>query len=315
MNFKSIDYFLTVAREQSITKAASLLHITQQTLSADIAALERELGHTLFLRRVPLQLTYAGEVFLRYAEEFQQSRRTMEREFADISGSQKGILRIGVTFARGRALMPPLIAAFQQQYPRMEIHLVEATNEQLHQHLMDGSVDLAIANLPQSANVVLHPFYRENWILLAADLLLERLWGRRRTEMLQRLQAGDFSPLADCPFVLGIPDDIGGSFGRQFLRQQRLQPPVKAQSENLDTLLDLCVMGIGACFAPDNLIPSSLAHLHRITLPNAEYQLYFGIKKGGYQWKMVDAFVETALQCFPELTRNSIPQTEFLPNA
>ena len=305
MNFKSIDYFLTVVQEQSITKAASLLHITQQTLSADIAALERELGHTLFLRRVPLQLTYAGEVFLRYAEEFQQSRRTMEREFSDISGSQKGILRVGVSFARGHALMPRLIAAFQQQYPQMEIHLVEAANHQLHQHLQDGIVDLAIANLPPSANILLRPFYRERWVLLVADKLLEQAYGTEKDPVLQRLLNGDYAPLARCPFAMGIPDDIGGSFGRQFLRQQRLQPPVKAQSENLDTLLDLCAMGIGACFAPDNLIPDAFSMLHRVQLPDSEYQLYFGAKKDGYQWQMVDAFIETALRCFPEMAANA----------
>lgn len=301
MNFKSIDYFLTVAQEKSISKAASLLHITQQTLSADIAALERELGHTLFLRRVPLQLTYAGEVFLRYAEEFQQSRRTMEREFSDISGSQKGILRVGVSFARGHILMPRLIAAFQQQYPQMEIHLVEAPNDQLRQHLQDGQVDLAIANLSQSANILLRPFYRERWVLLIADRLLEQIYGHEKEHILCQLLLGDYSSLAHCPFALGIPDDIGGSFGRQFLRQQKLQPAVKAQSENLDTLLDLCAMGIGACFAPENLIPEIHAQLHRIPLPNAEYQLYFGVKKGGYQWQMVHAFMETALRCFPDM--------------
>ena len=305
MNFKSIDYFLTVVQEQSITKAASLLHITQQTLSADIAALERELGHTLFLRRVPLQLTYAGEIFLRYATEFQQSRRTMEREFSDISGSQKGILRVGVSFARGHALMPRLIAAFQQQYPQMEIHLIEAPNHQLHQHLQDGDVDLAIANLPQSANTVLRPFYRERWVLLIADRLLEQIYGAEKESVLHQLMAGDYAPLARCPFAMGIPDDIGGSFGRQFLRRQRLQPPVKAQSENLDTLLVLCAMGIGACFAPSNLIPDTFSCLHRIQLPDSEYQLYFGAKKGGYQWQMVDAFVDTALRCFPEITANT----------
>lgn len=302
MNFKSIDYFLAVAREQSITKAASLLHITQQTLSADIAALERELGHTLFLRRVPLQLTYAGEVFLKYAEGFQQSRRSMEREFSDIAGSQRGILRVGVSFARGHALMPRLITAFQQQYPQMEVHLVEAANEQLYQHLQEDSVDLAIANLPQSSNIVLRPFYLERWILLLTDSLLERVYGNEKEFVLHQLLNGKYSPLADCPFVLGIPDDIGGSLGRQFLHQQHLHPSVKAQSENLDTLLDLCAMGIGACFAPDNLIPERLTQLHRIPIPNAEYQLHFGIKKGAYQWKMVDAFVETALHCFPDMT-------------
>lgn len=296
MNFKSIDYFLAVVRERSITKAASLLHITQQTLSADIAALERELGHTLFLRRVPLQLTYAGEVFLRYAREFQQNYRAMEREFCDISGNQKGILRIGVTFARGRALMPGLISAFQQQYPKMEIHLVEASNEQLYKHLQDGSVDLAIASLPQTASVTLIPFYREQWVLLIADTLLDRVYGEKKQPVLHRLLNEEYADLSECPFVLGIPDDIGGSIGRQFLRQQRLQPSIKAQSENLDTLLDLCSMGIGACFAPENLIPSSLSWLRTIPLPGAEYQIHFGVKKDGYQWQMVEAFIETAIR-------------------
>ena len=63
MNFLSIEYFAAVASEHSFSKAAKRLGITQQTLSANIAALERELGCTLFVRHVPLELTYAGTVF------------------------------------------------------------------------------------------------------------------------------------------------------------------------------------------------------------------------------------------------------------
>ena len=302
MNFKSIEYFLAAAGEQSITKAASRLHITQQTLSADIAALERELGHTLFLRRVPLQLTYAGEIFLRYAQEFQANHRAMEREFSDISGSQKGILRVGVTFARGRALMPTLIDAFQQKYPQMSIHLVEASNDQLGKLLQDGSVDLAIASLSPAYNITLFPFYSEHWVLLMADRLLETVYGQDKESVLDRLLRGDYALLAQCPFVMGIPDDIGGSIGRQFLRQQRIQPIVKAQSENLDTLLTLCDMGLGACFAPKNLIPSSLSHLHSIHLPGSEQQIHFGVKKDGYQWNMICSFMETATLCLADET-------------
>ena len=65
MNFLSIEYFAAVASEHSFSKAAKRLGITQQTLSANIAALERELGCTLFVRHVPLELTYAGTVFAR----------------------------------------------------------------------------------------------------------------------------------------------------------------------------------------------------------------------------------------------------------
>ena len=68
MNFHSLDYFLVLAREKNFTRAAEALHITQQSLSSHIANLERELNCTLLVRRTPLELTYAGRTFLRYAE-------------------------------------------------------------------------------------------------------------------------------------------------------------------------------------------------------------------------------------------------------
>lgn len=77
MNFLSMDYFAMVAHERSFTRAAEQLHITQQTLSAHIAALEKELGSQLLLRRTPLELTYPGQVFLEYALDFQRKYRQL----------------------------------------------------------------------------------------------------------------------------------------------------------------------------------------------------------------------------------------------
>ena len=96
MNFHSLDYFLVLAREKNFTRAAEALHITQQSLSSHIAGLEKELGCTLVVRRTPLELTYAGRTFLRYAESIGQTRQAMEREFCDISENQKGELRVGI---------------------------------------------------------------------------------------------------------------------------------------------------------------------------------------------------------------------------
>ena len=82
MNFLSIEYFAAVASEHSFSKAAKRLGITQQTLSANIAALERELGCTLFVRHVPLELTYAGTVFARYAQRFRRDRDALAKKCA-----------------------------------------------------------------------------------------------------------------------------------------------------------------------------------------------------------------------------------------
>ena len=64
MNFSSMEYFIALAEERSFTRAAQRLMVTQQTLSAHIAGIERELGVRLVNRKVPLTLTYAGDGLL-----------------------------------------------------------------------------------------------------------------------------------------------------------------------------------------------------------------------------------------------------------
>ena len=118
MNFSSMDYFVMVARERSFSRAAERLHITQQTLSAHIAKLEGELGAKLLVRSIPLELTYAGEVFLEYALDFQRRASSLEREFQDITENQRGLLRIGINYTRGDIVIPPLLIRFQQEYPQ-----------------------------------------------------------------------------------------------------------------------------------------------------------------------------------------------------
>ena len=114
MNFLSMKYFTTVARIRSFTRAAAELKITQQTLSAHIAGVEKELGCTLLVRHVPLELTYAGEVFLRYAAGFQKNYEQMVMELNDISENHSGLIKDGVGYTRGLAIMPNLIDEFQK---------------------------------------------------------------------------------------------------------------------------------------------------------------------------------------------------------
>ena len=77
----------------------------------------------LVVRRIPLELTFAGQTFLRYAGELRRTQHAMQQEICDISENQKGELRVGVAFTRGRPVMPRLIAAFQREYPNVEITL------------------------------------------------------------------------------------------------------------------------------------------------------------------------------------------------
>ena len=270
MNLSSMEYFAVLARERSFTKAAEKLYITQQSLSSHIASLEKELGCRLLIRHIPLELTYAGEVFLRYAESICNTQTDMLREFNDISQNQKGVLRIGAASSRGRAVLPPAILRFQQQYPNIRVDLTEGANDFLCQMLRQGDLDLAIADFPDSLpDICVQEFYQEETMLFINRGLFER--------------------------VFGDPDAIS-VLKRAGIRQ----PMVRAVSYNVGMLLSLCSRGIGACFCPENLAAAMLtADEYRNMMvfspgDDARTCIRFGYKSRSYQWSVIEAFMKCA---------------------
>lgn len=305
MNFQSMDYFTMVAQKRSFTKAAQALHITQQTLSVHIASIERELGCQLFLRRIPLELTYAGEVFLEYALDFQKKYRTMLREFGDISHDQKGRLRIGIAHTRGRTILPAMFQDFQNLHPQIEIQLAEDLNDVLPQKLLNGEIDLAIAHFPeQLPGVTLRDFYEEEVVLLISRELLQETYGSSAGEITGRItEKKEFHLLEKCPFLMNNQQDIAGKIARTFIAKTNIHPKIKAESENIETLLDLCERGFGACFCPDNLTATALSerqlsHMCIFHLDqSARYMIRFGWPEHSYQWNVLTDFMDISLAC------------------
>jgi len=305
MTFSSLDYFIMVARERSFTKAAERLHITQQTLSSHIAALEKEVGCQLLVRHIPLELTYAGEVFWQYALEIQKKRAAMLQELGDIAHNEKGRLRIGISHTRGHTIMPQIITCFQQRYPLVQIQLAEATNDALHAKLAGGEIDLAIASYFQEGmqGVELEDFYQEEVVLLVADTLLNQVYGPDKEHVLDQVRrTEDLTPLKDCPFVLNNQTDIAGRIERQLMSKAGFFPVIRAESNNTETLLDLCLRGVGACFCPENLVAPILnveqerktIHLLRFGA-QTRYMIRFGYLKQ-YRWSMIRNFIDISRQ-------------------
>ena len=220
MNFATFEYFEMLARERNFTRAAERLHITQQSLSSAIAKLERELGCQLVVRHVPLELTYAGEVFLGYATSLHEQYTTMQQEFWDISQNEEGALRVGIAFTRGRTILPDIIMAFHESHPHICVELAEATNEALRQMLFEGAIDLAIAFFPnQIPGIVQRDFYQEEVVVLVQRKLFENIYGDEAPQRIRRIEEGDYSALEGCPLVLGSMEDIGGRIERAVIRR------------------------------------------------------------------------------------------------
>lgn len=302
MNFSSMEYFTVLAQERNFTRAAERLHITQQSLSSHIAGMEKELGSQLLVRRVPLELTYAGEVMLKYATGFQKFHNDMQREFCDISQKQKGILRVGAATTRGQVILPKTIALFQESYPNISIELTEGSNGELHQKLLKGIIDLAIAEFPDNlSGISLSDFYREEHVLVVEKALFEKCFGFDAEECEKQLLAGDYSALRECPFVLGGIEDIDGRIGRDVLKRAGIDHPlVTATSHNVGMLLRLSLYGIGACVCPKKIVQSVLTppQLDSVwVFPlglEAASRIQFGYPEQSYQWSVIERFIACA---------------------
>lgn len=302
MNFSSMEYFTVLAQERSFTRAAERLHITQQSLSSHIAGMEKELGSRLLVRHIPLELTYAGEVMLKYATGFQKLHNDMQREFCDISQKQKGILRVGAATTRGQMILPKTIALFQENYPHISIELTEGSNSELNQKLLKGTIDLAVAEFPDNVSgISLSDFYREEHVLVVEKALFKKCFVFDPEECRKRLLAGDYSALKKCPFVLGGIEDIDGRIGRDVLKRAGIdQPLVTATSHNVGMLLKLSLYGIGACICPKEIVQSVLTPQQLDSLwvfplgLKVASRIQFGYSEQSYQWSVIEKFIACA---------------------
>ncbi len=146
MTFTQIGYFLEVARCLNITEAAAHLHMTQPTLSRQIAAIESELNMQLFIRgQKALKLTPGGAVLKdeleRLMEDYDQILQKAERA----SWGMTGVLRIGVLEGHDVSeILPDAIAYLERRYPNVKLYIQRYTYSKLVEYLYTKKLDLII---------------------------------------------------------------------------------------------------------------------------------------------------------------------------
>ena len=144
INEKQIYYLLTVAEEHNITAAAQKLYISQPALSRMILDLERDLGTSLFIRnRGNLQPTQAGEVYLRGCKDVLAISKSVSKEISDLSDSRRGRITLGLTSVTGEFLLPAILDTFEQEFPHVELVLIEERMSVLQEMVKSGKADMA----------------------------------------------------------------------------------------------------------------------------------------------------------------------------
>ena len=145
MELRLLRYFLTVAKEQSFTKAAEQLHITQPTLSRQMAAFEEELGTTLFVRNgKKISLTEEGILLKRRALEILDLE---ERTLEELQGKEdvvEGSITIGCGEFAAVETLAQICKVYKEKYPLVQITLHTATADAVYDMMDKGLVDIGL---------------------------------------------------------------------------------------------------------------------------------------------------------------------------
>lgn len=145
MEIRTLRYFLMVAKEGNITRAADLLHLSQPTLSRQLMQLEEELGTTLFERgKRQITLTEAGFILKRRAEEIVELTELAGQEVAQRDDHLRGQVTIGCGITAATQMLGTWVKHFQQLYPDVIFHIHNGNTELVMEKIDHGLLDIGL---------------------------------------------------------------------------------------------------------------------------------------------------------------------------
>lgn len=145
MELRTLRYFLAVAREENMTRAAEFLHVTQPTLSKSLKSLEDELGKKLFVRHsFHIELTEEGVLLRKRAEDLVSMADKIQTEFLSLDDVLGGEIYLGLAESYQIRYLAAEIKTLKNTYPDLRYHITSGDTEQVTEKLDKGVIDFAV---------------------------------------------------------------------------------------------------------------------------------------------------------------------------
>ena len=178
MELRVLQYFLAIAREESITGAANALHLSQPTLSRQIKDMEKELGTTLLIRsNRKVELTEEGRILRKRAEEILELANRTEKEISMTKENIAGDIYIGAGETEGIRPVIKAMTLMQEQYADVHFHISSGDTMDVRENLDKGIIDFGIifGNPGDAKYDFMEIPYKETWgVLMHRDMPLAK---------------------------------------------------------------------------------------------------------------------------------------------
>ncbi|HQR59438.1 MAG TPA: LysR family transcriptional regulator [Azonexus sp.] len=234
ITFRQLETFAEVARQQSFTRAAEALHLTQPAVSIQIRQIVETIGLPLFEQNGrEIALTAAGEELLTTVHDLDDAWNRFESAIDDLKGFKRGKLRVGLV-TTAKHFLPRMLGDFYRRYPDIDIQLEIANRQGIVERLLGNQDDLYVMSYPPTnLDIVSQPFLDNEYVVLAP----EAHWAVGKALTLQEL--------ATEPFLLREQGSGSRHVIDQHMRDTGVQLKVRLSLASNEAIRELVASGMG----------------------------------------------------------------------
>ncbi|KKC46124.1 MULTISPECIES: LysR family transcriptional regulator [Paenibacillus] len=276
MELRHLEYMLEIAKQESFTRAAEALHVTQPTISKTIAQLEQELGTPLFVRNGrKIKLTDAGQAILSQSQDIVRLAGSLKSELAELSGFKSGWIRIGLPPMVGATVFPKVVRMFLQEHPGLSIGLEEHGAIRVESEVAEGLLDAGLVLAPVREDLFdSFPILQENLCVV-----MERghvLAGRPELSLQE---------LREEAFVMYREDFALHAKIYEQCDALGFRPRVLMESSQWDLIYEMAAEGLGIALLPESICrrldPSRVAAVPLVN-PSIGWNIVMIWRRGQY---------------------------------
>jgi DNA-binding transcriptional LysR family regulator len=241
MDLKQLRYFLTIAEEKQITRAAKKLNMSQPPLSQQLQLLEDELDTILFDRNTrSVELTEAGKALYLKGKALMAQLEDITNEVKEIGKGIRGVLSIG-TVKSCLPITSPKMVEFRQKYPGVTYNVWEGDTSSLSSHLINRDIEVAIIRLPlNNSDFSMIKLINEPYVLVVPNS-----WSMEDTGI-------KMEKLSGIPLLL-LHRKVGTGVYEIIVNECRrfgFEPNVICECPDPNVLISLVAEGLGATLLP-----------------------------------------------------------------
>lgn len=244
MEIRVLNYFVETARQNSMTKAAKKLHLTQPTLSKQLKNLEDELGKKLFTRsKYNINLTPEGEILYKRAVDILSLVNKTENEFRAMNNFNGGDLHIGCAESYGITDIAKTIKSLTEKYPNIRFHLYSGNFQTVTEKLNNGLLEFAVTvqSVDTSTYNTVDLSHRDTWGILM-----------RKDSPLSDKTSIELGTLAQIPLIIsrqGFSDEMPNE-----LKNMQDKMNILGTYDLIYNASIFVKQGLGYAFCLDNLV-------------------------------------------------------------